>query len=123
MLQTTRAGNGFGQVLSVGRRAIAAAGNVDCRCSCSLRDVPTMQEDAGLDYPESEKHEKRPENRPLHAFAEAALIAGHDGHWSDLGELGADIDRDQRDHDSGHCDGTGEQNGIFRRLAEAAFIA
>ena len=82
-----------------------------------------MQEDAGLDYPESEKHEKRPENRPLHAFAEAALIAGHDGHWSDLGELGADIDRDQRDHDSGHRDGTGEQNGIFRRLAEAAFIA
>ena len=109
--------------MSVGRRAVAAAGSIDCRCRRSLCDVPTMQEDAGLDDPEGEKHQKRPENRPLHAFAEAALIAGHDAHGSDLGELGADVDRDQRDHDPGHCDGTGEQDGILRRLAKTTFIA
>ena len=53
--QASGAGNRFGQVLSVGCRAIAAAGSVDRRCRCSLRDVATVQEDAGLDDPEGDE--------------------------------------------------------------------
>ena len=99
-------GNRPAQVLGIGRTAVAAAGSVDCCSRCSLRDIATVEKDASLDDPEGEEHQERPENRPLHAFAEAALVAGHNLHGSEFGELGADVNRDQSDHDPGNCNGS-----------------
>jgi hypothetical protein len=50
-----------------------------------LCDIAAVQEDSGLDDAQSKKHQSRPENRPLHALAEAALIAGLHLHGSELG--------------------------------------
>ena len=100
-------------MLGVGCRAIAAAGSIDCSGRRPLCDIATMQEDAGVDDAESKEHQSRPEDRPLHAFAEAALIAGPDLHWSELWQLGADVGRDQGNHDPSHCDRAGEQNRIL----------
>jgi len=111
--ETSRAGDCLRQMLGVGRRAVASACSINRRSRCSLCDIAAVQEDAGLDDPKGHEYQDRPENRPLHAFADAALIAGRDLHSSELGELGADIDRDQSDHDPGHCNGAGEQNGIL----------
>src|SRR5829696_2107366 len=121
--QASRTGNRLTQMLSISCTPVAAAGHVDCCSRCSLCDVAAMEKDASLDDPEGEEHQERPEDRPLHAFTEAALIAGHDLHGSELGELGADVNRDQSDHDPGNRNGSGQQDRILRRLTETALVA